>query len=191
MNLIISVSFFALSLFYGIVGGYFVFKDKNRCIGILLILAAIILAVLDFCSIQQINRIEKYSNIAKMQPCGSDVCPGKYIHFTGGLGGDLQGTYTKDGNKFTYNCSDESINKLISITENYPDFPFSYYGLATCKKDRGIDGWEVYAKKAIEIFEQTTKIDDHNSCHDDALKDLRNDLNYTKEDWEYWFNKVF
>jgi len=109
-------------------------------------------------------------------PCGSDTCMGKGLHFTGGLGGDLEGTYIMTEDKFTYKCDKESIDKMIKVTKNYPDFPFSYYSIATCKKDRGEEGWKEYAERAIDIFEETTQIKDHNSAHDEGLEDLKNDL---------------
>jgi len=176
----IAIFIFILSLIPGIIGGYFIYKDKNKFVGVILISIAVIASTLvlisNFYSEIKFNRLEKYSQIAKMGPQGSDIIAGRYLSFTSGLPGALEGTYILGATKFTYICTEESINKMIEVTKNYPDFPFSYFGIATCIKDQGKDGWTKYAKKSIEIFEETTKIEDHNLAHDEALEILRSDI---------------
>ena len=181
----IAISILILSLIPGIIGAYFVYKDRNKIIGITLIVIAFIVSALGFISNfnskQNVERIERYSFIAKMGPTGSNITAGKHLSFTGGLPGDLEGTYLLEGSKFTYICTDEAIDKMIAVTKSYPDFPFSYFGIATCKLDRGDDDWMEYGEKALKIFKETTKIEDHNPAHDESLKILQNDLKNSKK----------
>ncbi|HEX9804059.1 MAG TPA: hypothetical protein VGA67_00090, partial [Candidatus Dojkabacteria bacterium] len=161
----IAILIFLFSLIPGIIGGYFIYKEKNKFLGSILVLIAIIANLLglasDFYSQQKFNRLEKYSQIARMGPQGSAIIAGRSLSFTSGLAGDLDGTYIFEDKKFTYICSEESVSKMMRITEDYPDFPFSFFGIATCMKDKGKPGWVEYAEKAIEIFDETTKIKDH------------------------------
>lgn len=181
----IAILILILSTIPGILGAYYVYKDRNKIVGITLIVIAFIVSALGFISYsnskQNVERIERYSFISKMGPTGSNITAGKHLCFTGGLPGDLEGTYILEGGTLTYNCTDESIDKMIVVTKSYPDFPFSYFGIATCKLDRGEDSWIEYAEKAVKIFKETTKIEDHDPAHDESLEMLQDDLKNNKD----------
>jgi hypothetical protein len=63
------------------------------------------------------------------------------------------------------------------VVEKFPTFPFSYYSLAVCLRKYGDDdSWRYYARKAIEILENTTMLVGHERGHDEALKELQDDI---------------
>jgi hypothetical protein len=69
--------------------------------------------------------------------------------------------------------SPEAEKKFLEGVDKYPDFPFSYYALAVYYKEQGLAKWRDYAVKGLTILDQTTKIKDHNSQHDDVRKRLK------------------
>ena len=119
--------------------------------------------------------IEKYEYVSRLNTKGSDqpffyaINPSEPL-IPKGLPEILVGSYESIDMGTQYKCdpiSQEKFTKAISFNPNYP---FSYYALAFCKRDGSGDEWMDYAKKAIEIFQITTQIEGHNSEHDNALE---------------------
>ena len=55
-----------------------------------------------------------------------------------------------------------------------------YYALAICMKSQGNPKWLEYARKAVRIFQFTTKMDGHNVQHDQALEVLNKLLTHDR-----------
>ncbi len=82
-----------------------------------------------------------------------------------------------DENEITYVIPDlKNLPLVDDVIKRYPDFPFGYYVKYQLLKNTNQDGWITYAKKAKEIFLVTTSISGHNGMHDNALKNINNDL---------------
>jgi hypothetical protein len=77
-----------------------------------------------------------------------------------------KGFVTRSGNVFNYICSDSAIMKCKFVIENFPQYPFSYYFLSLCLKEKKDRLWKGYAEKAKSIFEKTTKMPNHHSDQD-------------------------
>jgi hypothetical protein len=78
--------------------------------------------------------------------------------------------------QYVPNCSDEALERARSTIAKYPKFPFTYYALAVCLRDRGDNEWRTYASQAMQILEKTSKIDGHHWSHNVALNNLRDIL---------------
>jgi len=78
----------------------------------------------------------------------------------------------KDG-QLKWKCDPSAIAHFKSIIQEQPNYPFPYYFLAICLKQKGDDTWQKYAKDGIQILEKTTTIPGHDAGHDDALKRMK------------------
>ena len=76
-----------------------------------------------------------------------------------------------------FKCNDDAIEKCRSVIEKEPLYPFSYYFLAKCLKDKQDSKWREYALKARQIIQETTVIPGHHKHHDEILKDVNGLLN--------------
>jgi len=75
--------------------------------------------------------------------------------------------------KIICNCSPESIPICKSLIKKFPQYPFSYYFLSLCLKDKGDQSWKGYAKKAESIFIKTTTMQNHHNDHDLILIEIK------------------
>jgi len=75
-------------------------------------------------------------------------------------------TYDKNNDTYFWLCGSEPEAKYRAVIEKYPKFPFSYYCLSTCLYKRGDSRWKYYARKSLEILEQTTSVSGHRGIHD-------------------------
>jgi hypothetical protein len=78
----------------------------------------------------------------------------------------------KDGG-LKWKCDSSAIAHFRSIIKAQPNYPFPYYFLAICLKEKGDQTWQKYAKDGIQILEKTTTIPGHDPGHDDALKRMK------------------
>jgi hypothetical protein len=74
--------------------------------------------------------------------------------------------------KIICKCSPLAIDKCRYIIEKMPLYPFSYYFLAICLKEKGDRSWKDYANKAKSILEKTTQFPSHHSDHDEILQEI-------------------
>jgi uncharacterized protein YoxC len=124
-----------------------------------------------------VEEIKDYSEISKMDFSGSPYNLAPPLQYSSTLIRMFEGCYEKKENAYYPRCGDEVEETYKKVIEKFPKFPFSYYGLALCLKDKGDKSWKTYAEKAINIFKKTTSIDGHNEQHDEALRRLQNLLN--------------
>jgi len=124
-----------------------------------------------------VDAIKEYTEISKMDFSGSPYNLAPPLQYSSALTKMLEGCYDKKENAYYPLCGDDVEETYKKVIENFPKFPFSYYGLASCLKNKGDASWKSYAEKAVDIFKKTTSIDGHNDQHDQALKILQNWLN--------------
>jgi hypothetical protein len=75
--------------------------------------------------------------------------------------------------KIICRCIPTAIQKCKSVIDKFPQYPFSYYFIACCLKEKGNQSWVWYANKAKDIFEKTTKLPNHHSDHDLIFAELK------------------
>lgn len=121
-----------------------------------------------------INAILNYSDVSKLDMNGKTNNYSAPLFETTPISELLNNAITigKD-NRVTFNCDPDAYKLYNQIIDKYPTFPFTYYFLACCLYQNGDLRWKGYALKAIEIFEKTTKLNDHNLHHDFYLKELK------------------
>lgn len=123
--------------------------------------------------------LKEFSTIAQLDAVGNPpgYGHGSDIKFNSELTDLLTNTYTVKNNQYYMERTSEAELIYRSVIEKYPKFPFAYYFLVLCLREKKDESWKIYTKKAIEIFEITTSIVGHNSNHDEILKKLRKYLN--------------
>ncbi len=124
-----------------------------------------------------INMIKDYSYMAQLNILGLSLQSNNPVFkVTSPLSKTLDGCFEIKDDQVTIVYTPEAEKKFLNVIEKYPDFPFSYYGLAKYYKQNGNPKWKTYAEKAIKIFDQTTQIKGHNPQHDQAKQNLLYDL---------------
>jgi len=124
---------------------------------------------------EELRAVREYSSIARLTFTGLplDFAGGGDIVYTTPLSALLKPAVEKFGtNQMRFKCDEPSVHVLEKATNQYPKFPFSYFGLAFCSHDAGDSSWRGYALKATEILRETTTIDGHAPEHDQALAKL-------------------
>ena len=121
--------------------------------------------------------VQKYSDVAYLSCMGTPSSGGKGIRISSVISKKLEGTYKQYNGRYFPLCGSESEAKYREVIEKHPRFPFSYYWLALCLREKGDEAWKDYARKAVQILENTTKISGHHENHDQALKRLKEHLN--------------
>jgi hypothetical protein len=91
---------------------------------------------------------------------------------TGAIQGWSSGLMHIQGDKIICKCSPEAMDKAREIIEKMPLYPFSYFLLAICLKEKGDPSWKNIAEKAKSILEKTTMFPKHCSDHDLALQEI-------------------
>ena len=120
-----------------------------------------------------LNAIRRYTQISKLNIIGTTGTVAFPLRETTGISRMLEGTFTVANDSASYSCYPATIAKFQEVIAKFPDFPFSYYALATCLNQRGDNSWKGYAMKAVEILENTTTIDGHHPSHDQVLRELK------------------
>jgi len=121
----------------------------------------------------QLETIANYSEIAKLNFAGLPGVARPPLSETTSISRLLGGTYTVEGNRLTYTCSQSTVAKFRQVTTEFPKLPFGYYALAFCAQRQGDPKWREYAATAQAILLKTTAIDGHHPNHDQALKELQ------------------
>ena len=121
-------------------------------------------------NIEELRKIEeRYGRWAKLtatglSPDGSDP----YVHHT--LKPAWVDTNEGQVNPTDVDCSEVGLEVLKKGIDRYPDFPFSYVYLAACYAESHNPEWRSYAKEALRILENTTKVLGHHRHHDRMLE---------------------
>ncbi len=123
-----------------------------------------------------ISDVKKYTYVSTLTAYGSPYSTSGPIIFNTPISRIMQDTISEDKmtHNLTFKCDDVSIAKYKKVIDVDPNFPFSYYGLATCFSNKNNPAALEYAKKALEILRATTTIDGHNINHDEVLKNIKN-----------------
>ena len=75
------------------------------------------------------------------------------------------------------NCNEDFINLCQSVIQKMPLYPFSYFFLSQCLKEKNDSSWLEYAMKAKSILEKTTQLPNHRTYHDKVLQQINTMLN--------------
>lgn len=134
-----------------------------------------IFTILTVISNRDFKDYSEYSSVAELDFVGNPpgIAPGSDLVCNSWLCNQLKGTYTKKNGQIYMSRDKYACDKYIAITKKQPKFPFSYYFVALCLKEKNDDDWNIYAAKAITILEITTTIDGHRVHHDKILDKLR------------------
>jgi hypothetical protein len=129
------------------------------------------------------NSILEYSEVARLDALGNPpgLGPGSDISINNELTKLLKDTYVFKDGQIRMSRSAESESKYRQLIQKYPKFPFGYYFVALCLRDNRNEEWRSYAIKAVEILEQTVKLDGHNKNHDEVLARLNRWLGDNRE----------
>jgi hypothetical protein len=123
-----------------------------------------------------VSTLQNYSTIATFDIQGNPpgFGPGSIVEMHTPLSDLLRNCYTNlpDG-KVQVLCTPEAEKKFLEAINKFPDFPFSYYALASCYKATGRTNWQDYAIKGLAILDKTTTIKNHNAQQDDARNQLK------------------
>jgi tetratricopeptide (TPR) repeat protein len=126
-----------------------------------------------------VSTLQNYATIATYDIQGNPpgFGPGSDVEMHTPLSDLLRNCYTNLPNGHVQVlCTPEAEKKFLETIDKFPDFPFSYYALATCYKAQGQTKWRDYAVKGLAIFDKTTTIKNHNPQHDDAKNQLKQAL---------------
>ena len=74
-------------------------------------------------------------------------------------------------------CSHVSLETCRAVIEKFPQYPFPYYFLAKCLKEKGDPSWKGFAETAGKIFSKTTQTPNHHKDHDAIANEVRELLN--------------
>ena len=119
---------------------------------------------------------KEYSSIAALNGIGITGIAGAGLVETTPISKLLDGTYTRDGDRYTYLCTDETVAKFRNAVFQAPKFPFSYYALTFCFQRQNNPEWITYASQAVKILRKTTLIAGHNPSQDAILAELEKTL---------------
>ncbi|MSP40264.1 MAG: hypothetical protein EXR70_17380 [Deltaproteobacteria bacterium] len=122
---------------------------------------------------QELDVIRQYTEISKLNFIGTTGTAGHGLKEETGISRVLEGAYTTDNVRSQYSCDSVALAKFQEVIAKFPTFPFSYYALAFCLRQRDDKFWQGYAMKAIEILDKTTRIDGHHRNHEQALREIR------------------
>ena len=125
----------------------------------------------------KIEAVRDYSDIAKLDCTGLSLRVKPPLKYSTNLSEMLKGSYDANETQFAFRFDANAEVIYRKVIENYPKFPFPYFGLAVCLKNRGDPNWKPYAEKAGEILKKTTSISGHEDQHDQVLERLQILLN--------------
>lgn len=131
-------------------------------------------------TLQQTNVVlentKKYSYVARYGYYGGENLIGLGLATDSKLYNLMEPTYYTENNLFYYRCGEPHESTYLQVIKEFPDFPFSYFALASCKKQRNESDWNYYAKRALEIVKWTTTIGGHKKEHDSIINYLEDIL---------------
>ena len=126
----------------------------------------------------ELGGLRKYGRVSELNVKGVTGKYGKGMVEKTPISRKLEGAYTNGENDgesgLQPRCDKESMAKFEQVAREHPNFPFAYWGLASCLGQVGnvrASGLAVmHAKRAMEILEHTTQIDGHHPNHDQVRK---------------------
>jgi Ca2+/Na+ antiporter len=145
---------------------------------VLYVAAMIYIAVSSYHLESAVTSLKEYSSVACLDALGnpSGFGYGGDLKYNSPLTRMLEGTFNEKSDQLHMSRDQEAEAKYRAVIKKFPKFPFAYYFLALCLRDRGDPCWRDYATKAIVILEKTTTIDGHHRHHDEVLRRLRDYL---------------
>ena len=135
---------------------------------------------------RELEGVKRYGSVALLNMVGTSGKAGEGLTEENSVLPELENAFNheqRDGKTHVSLRCDEAATEIFRrAIEVNPDFPFSHFALAICTEQRGEEGWQGYAEKAVEIFEHTTEIAGHHENHDWALNGLREILNLQEQE---------
>jgi len=121
-----------------------------------------------------LTTIRDYSSVAQLDALGQPPNMGitSDVKIENKLTMLLEGTYSVANGQIFMKRDLKAEQRYITIIEEYPNFPFGYYYLALCHRERGDDEWRLHAQHALDILKNTTQIDGHSKNHDEVLNKI-------------------
>ncbi len=118
--------------------------------------------------------IRDYSSVAQLDALGQPPNMGinSDVKVKNKLTMLLEGTYSIANGQIFMKRDSKVEQRYRSIIEEYPNFPFGYYYLALCLRERGDDEWRLHAQYAVGILKCTIQIDGHSKNHDEVLNKI-------------------
>jgi hypothetical protein len=127
---------------------------------------------------ETVKNVRDFAYMAQLDPTGKSFVAGEGLTYKTEISRIMEPALTQQDGKAYFKCEEESLKRYERAIQEYPRFPFSYYGMAECLRKNGNNRWREYAEKAISILEKTTEIDGHKESHEQALNHLRADLEH-------------
>jgi len=119
-----------------------------------------------------VDLLKDYAYAAQFSAIGEKMV-GSGVHLGGGLAAILKSCVKKTKNLTQYGCGPDCERTYREVIDKFPNFPFAYYYLAFCLKQRGDSTWKAYGQKSVDILEKTTQVAGHYFEHDEFLPDAR------------------
>jgi hypothetical protein len=120
-----------------------------------------------------LETLSNYQSVARLGPLGTTGLVKAPLQEESPLIDLLKDAWEERAGRWSPKCTTEAIGKFQEATRRFPDFPFSYYALALCLKDKGDSEWRGAAEKAADIFGRTTSLKEHQPSQDQALQQVR------------------
>jgi hypothetical protein len=120
-----------------------------------------------------LETLSNYQDVARLGPLGTTGLVKAPLQEGSPLIELLKNAWEERADGWSPKCTTEAIGKFQEATRRFSDFPFSYYALAVCLKEKGDPEWRGYAEKAASIFGKTTSLKEHQPSQDRALQQLR------------------
>ncbi len=128
---------------------------------------------------KRLKNFQNYSYSASLNYLGNSV-ESPNIIISSPVSRKLEGCYTKSEKNTAFECTDECLGRYESLIQSDPFFPFSYYYITICLFNNKNSDWVIYARKSLEILDETTNIEGHNSYHDEIKNKLLEMMDSTK-----------
>lgn len=124
----------------------------------------------------ELQGLRRYGRVAKYNALGLTGIAGEGLKENSPIARALKGAYINTegeaGAQYRPRCDAQGIDRFANVARKFPDFPFSHWALAKCLKQAGNPQWRTHAVRAMTIFEQTTRIGERSSHHDQARKQM-------------------
>ena len=118
--------------------------------------------------------LRDYSSVANRDALGNPNYAGigSDIKYNDELTSLLADMYSIEGSQIVMKRGLEAEQRYREIIDKFPKFPFGYYFLAFCLRERGDDEWRFHARQAVKILRMTTQVDGHSRNHDEVLNKI-------------------
>lgn len=122
-----------------------------------------------------VEALRDYSDIAHLDALGypPGFGPGSDLKVNSQLVEMLKETYTIRKKQLFMRRDSQAEVTYRAVIGKYPNFPFGYYFVSLCLRERKDVAWRKYARQAAELLQKTTMIAGHNENHDEILTKLQ------------------